>query len=712
MFSMTSVLASLQLLIKCLASSRDMLFWSFCLLTVVQGVACLIVSTLIRDFVENERLDLQIRNEVYQYYGTFTRSFLTMLESPAPIVPARPDLAVAIAIGQLGSRACRGRAGGLDGAGDEVQLTSPPLQHFASGPGFAVAPDLVEEYADMVRDEMTEEERAMAVDGGDDGLRRRVPTVRSPGSSSGWEDVGSGGYVPDGVVIDGVPYRTTAGDAPLTEEIAMVHTTMHTVHRIPLSLEERVEPKLTLMRVAQLQELCVTNEIAYSNLNKEALVNRLHAFYGGQAVPKRGSKKDLVRMSRLEDEERPEQGLILPKAQPKPKARLPPQHPEGSEALIPPQFRVDRFTEMAGFVEGLPLPQLPCPKCQAPMVGRVSSRDGGKFYGCSRFPTDGCKGTMKFEDAFRRFRRTVDDLQQDADVSMSESSKALLRSEADDLHVYWMDEAQESVLQEVAMVTFGQEDVEDFPKPSLGMRVEDSMIQDFVLFRKIQHDRAYAGEQEDEEQEPQIFGSDDEAALLPVPEPEEALEELEEAERPPVPAPGTPAPATPSNVLRRRPRVQEVKKGAWQKVQDAATLELLRRILTWTVETDRKRMVRASQFFKHKEDVRKAKKTLSLRSSILTESVRTSENAALPHLSDDEELESHRMDEFDPEVQLTSPPLQHFASGPGFAVAPVAAAPFEIMFANWGPPCRVLVDNVSEWFSAFFLFYRCVLLGG
>eukprot|EP00913_Durusdinium_trenchii_P020487 g19246.t1 len=34
---------------------------------------------------------------------------------------------------------------------------------------------------------------------------------------------------------------------------------------------------------------------------------------------------------------------------------------------------------------------------------------------------------------------------------------------------------------------------------------------------------------------------------------------------------------------------------------------------------------------------------------------------------------------------------------------------FEIMFANWGPPCRVLVDNVSEWFSAFFLFYRCVL---
>ena len=32
-----------------------------------------------------------------------------------------------------------------------------------------------------------------------------------------------------------------------------------------------------------------------------------------------------------------------------------------------------------------------------------------------------------------------------------------------------------------------------------------------------------------------------------------------------------------------------------------------------------------------------------------------------------------------------------------------------IMFANWSPPCRVLVENISEWFSAFFLLYRCVL---
>mmetsp|Transcript_4907 Transcript_4907/g.9918 ORF Transcript_4907/g.9918 Transcript_4907/m.9918 type:complete len:272 (-) Transcript_4907:38-853(-) len=34
---------------------------------------------------------------------------------------------------------------------------------------------------------------------------------------------------------------------------------------------------------------------------------------------------------------------------------------------------------------------------------------------------------------------------------------------------------------------------------------------------------------------------------------------------------------------------------------------------------------------------------------------------------------------------------------------------FEIMFANWSPPCRVLVEHISELFSLFFLFYRCVL---
>ena len=31
-------------------------------------------------------------------------------------------------------------------------------------------------------------------------------------------------------------------------------------------------------------------------------------------------------------------------------------------------------------------------------------------------------------------------------------------------------------------------------------------------------------------------------------------------------------------------------------------------------------------------------------------------------------------------------------------------------FANWGPACRVLVDNISEWFALFFLLYRRALI--
>eukprot|EP00439_Symbiodinium_sp_Y106_P063056 s2357_g9.t1 len=80
MINMTSVLGSLQLLVKCLASSSNMLFWSFCLLTFVQCVAGLIVSTLCRDFFEDEDYDESLREAVFRYYGTFTRTFLTMFE--------------------------------------------------------------------------------------------------------------------------------------------------------------------------------------------------------------------------------------------------------------------------------------------------------------------------------------------------------------------------------------------------------------------------------------------------------------------------------------------------------------------------------------------------------------------------------------------------------------------------------------------------------
>lgn len=80
MVTMSNVLASLQLLLKCLAASMDVLFWTFCLLTFLQCVAGMIVSTLARDFITDEEKDLELRLAVFKYYGTFTRTFLSMFE--------------------------------------------------------------------------------------------------------------------------------------------------------------------------------------------------------------------------------------------------------------------------------------------------------------------------------------------------------------------------------------------------------------------------------------------------------------------------------------------------------------------------------------------------------------------------------------------------------------------------------------------------------
>ena len=80
MVHMTNMLASLHLLVKCLIASCNMLFWSFCLLTFLQCVAGLVISTLCRGFLENDEIDVGLRQEVYLYFGTFSRTILTMFE--------------------------------------------------------------------------------------------------------------------------------------------------------------------------------------------------------------------------------------------------------------------------------------------------------------------------------------------------------------------------------------------------------------------------------------------------------------------------------------------------------------------------------------------------------------------------------------------------------------------------------------------------------
>ncbi|CAK8992434.1 unnamed protein product [Durusdinium trenchii] len=80
MVAMNSVLQSLQILTRCLVSSTTMLFWTFLLLTFFQCVAGLVAATLVRDALEDENLDLSVRIDVFRYYGTFTRTFLSMFE--------------------------------------------------------------------------------------------------------------------------------------------------------------------------------------------------------------------------------------------------------------------------------------------------------------------------------------------------------------------------------------------------------------------------------------------------------------------------------------------------------------------------------------------------------------------------------------------------------------------------------------------------------
>ncbi|CAK9111475.1 Voltage-dependent T-type calcium channel subunit alpha-1H [Durusdinium trenchii] len=80
MVTMHSVLQSLHLLIKCLTASTNMLFWSFCLLTFFQCVSGLVISTLCRDFIRDTSQPLELRRSVWLYYGTFTRTFLSMFE--------------------------------------------------------------------------------------------------------------------------------------------------------------------------------------------------------------------------------------------------------------------------------------------------------------------------------------------------------------------------------------------------------------------------------------------------------------------------------------------------------------------------------------------------------------------------------------------------------------------------------------------------------
>ncbi|CAE8628400.1 unnamed protein product [Polarella glacialis] len=80
MVTTSRALQSLELLLKCLVSSVNMLCWSFALLIFLQSIAGMIIANLASDFISDENNDRETRREVFVYYGTFSRTFLTMFE--------------------------------------------------------------------------------------------------------------------------------------------------------------------------------------------------------------------------------------------------------------------------------------------------------------------------------------------------------------------------------------------------------------------------------------------------------------------------------------------------------------------------------------------------------------------------------------------------------------------------------------------------------
>jgi len=80
MFNITSTLAPLHLLIKCLEACVGMLFWSFLLMSFVQCMAGIVVSELCYSFLEDDTNDETARELVHRYYGTFTLTMLSMFE--------------------------------------------------------------------------------------------------------------------------------------------------------------------------------------------------------------------------------------------------------------------------------------------------------------------------------------------------------------------------------------------------------------------------------------------------------------------------------------------------------------------------------------------------------------------------------------------------------------------------------------------------------
>ncbi|CAK9052560.1 unnamed protein product [Durusdinium trenchii] len=78
---LSRVLESLHLLLKCIVASLQIFFWSVVLLIIIQYCAGMTISYMLSDYMSDaSRGSLQERQEVFRYYGTFSKTILTMFE--------------------------------------------------------------------------------------------------------------------------------------------------------------------------------------------------------------------------------------------------------------------------------------------------------------------------------------------------------------------------------------------------------------------------------------------------------------------------------------------------------------------------------------------------------------------------------------------------------------------------------------------------------
>jgi len=71
---------SLQIFVASIASSISVLFWGIVLLVLIQLATALFLSYMLDDYMSDSHNDMAVRHNVYKYFGTFSRSFLTMFE--------------------------------------------------------------------------------------------------------------------------------------------------------------------------------------------------------------------------------------------------------------------------------------------------------------------------------------------------------------------------------------------------------------------------------------------------------------------------------------------------------------------------------------------------------------------------------------------------------------------------------------------------------